>query len=233
MDDITPQQTESGAPSVAELLERRARVQAWLTRLDELGSDAESRIVERVRGDYEQRLASVMAQLAHHEDTLRVQREEFRERLQQAVDEQGAVSDALQEARLRNLIGELTDDEWADRRPALETRLADAERVRGDAEGELTRLEELLRQIEGHGAPREEQPAAPAEEPAPTLVAPPEPEESPDSFAVLGEVDLVTTDAGISAEPDTRPPPGIKCPDCGYMNDANAWYCGVCGVDLA
>jgi hypothetical protein len=233
MDDILSQQTESGAPSVAELLERRARVQAWLTRLDELGPDAEPRIVERVRGDYEQRLASVMAQLAHHEDTLRVQREEFRERLQQATNEQDAISDALQEAQLRNLIGELTDEEWADRRPALEARLGDAKRVRGDAEAELTRLEELLRQIESHGANEVEQPAAPPEESAPAQAQAQAPEEEPDAVAFLGDVDLVTTDASITAEPDTRPPPGLKCPDCGYMNDANAWYCGVCGVDLA
>ena len=34
------------------------------------------------------------------------------------------------------------------------------------------------------------------------------------------------------AEPDTRPRPGIRCPECGYTNDTSAWYCGVCGVDL-
>jgi hypothetical protein len=34
------------------------------------------------------------------------------------------------------------------------------------------------------------------------------------------------------AELDTRPKPGVKCPDCGYTNDPQAWYCGVCGADL-
>jgi hypothetical protein len=34
------------------------------------------------------------------------------------------------------------------------------------------------------------------------------------------------------AELDTRPQPGVKCPDCGYTNDPQAWYCGVCGADL-
>jgi hypothetical protein len=33
-------------------------------------------------------------------------------------------------------------------------------------------------------------------------------------------------------EGDSRPKPGVKCPDCGYTNDPQAWYCGVCGADL-
>lgn len=39
------------------------------------------------------------------------------------------------------------------------------------------------------------------------------------------------SDAGETEE--TRPRPGAKCPECGYTNDSTAWYCGVCGVDLA
>jgi hypothetical protein len=35
------------------------------------------------------------------------------------------------------------------------------------------------------------------------------------------------------SELEKRPKPGVKCPDCGYTNDASAWYCGVCGVDLS
>ena len=31
-------------------------------------------------------------------------------------------------------------------------------------------------------------------------------------------------------EPDARPKTGVRCKECGYTNDAGAWYCGVCGV---
>lgn len=44
---------------------------------------------------------------------------------------------------------------------------------------------------------------------------------------------LEELDRAIEASADTRPRPGAKCPDCGYTNDFDAWYCGVCGVDLA
>jgi hypothetical protein len=56
----------------------------------------------------------------------------------------------------------------------------------------------------------------------------------------LEELDRALNDESASdpaytlteAELDTRPKPGVKCPDCGYTNDPQAWYCGVCGADL-
>lgn len=33
-------------------------------------------------------------------------------------------------------------------------------------------------------------------------------------------------------DPETIPKPGIKCGNCGYTNDAAAWFCGVCGSDI-
>ncbi len=39
------------------------------------------------------------------------------------------------------------------------------------------------------------------------------------------------TDDDVPTEA-TEPVPGIKCPSCGYTNEATAWYCEVCGVDL-
>ena len=32
--------------------------------------------------------------------------------------------------------------------------------------------------------------------------------------------------------PEKKPPPGLKCPECGYTNDLSAWFCGVCGADV-
>lgn len=60
-----------------------------------------------------------------------------------------------------------------------------------------------------------------------------------DDYAFLEELDraiaATAPTAGSEEEPteDTRPQPGLKCPDCGYSNDPAAWYCGVCGVDLS
>ncbi len=50
--------------------------------------------------------------------------------------------------------------------------------------------------------------------------------------ALNGEADGDAAFTLTEAELDTRPKPGVKCPDCGYTNDPQAWYCGVCGADL-
>lgn len=70
------------------------------------------------------------------------------------------------------------------------------------------------------------------------------PERDPEDYTFLEELDraiAATAPKGSSngahkddeASPETRPQPGLKCPACGYSNDASDWYCGVCGVDLA
>ena len=65
----------------------------------------------------------------------------------------------------------------------------------------------------------------------------PDPASPDDDYAFLEDLDraiAATAPTGEASEPetDTRPQPGLKCPDCGYSNDPAAWYCGVCGVDL-
>jgi hypothetical protein len=71
-----------------------------------------------------------------------------------------------------------------------------------------------------------------------------QPSSQPDEFeflkqldrAISGHDDAPDTSPTANSEEDTeqfRPTPGTKCPECGYTNDPEAWYCGVCGVDLA
>ena len=69
----------------------------------------------------------------------------------------------------------------------------------------------------------------------------PRAETGPPPADFLAELDRAlnddsTDEAGYTlteAELDTRPKAGVKCPDCGYTNDPQAWYCGVCGADLS
>jgi hypothetical protein len=49
--------------ALAGLLEERARYEAWLNRLDEHRGSTPGHVLERVRGDYEERLNGVIAQL--------------------------------------------------------------------------------------------------------------------------------------------------------------------------
>lgn len=60
--------------------------------------------------------------------------------------------------------------------------------------------------------------------------------ELPDDVTLVPETMSAAPDPTANAEdefdPETVPKPGIKCGNCGYTNDATAWFCGVCGADI-
>lgn len=336
---MTPSHHQTtGAGSASDLLAQRTQLQEWLRRLDGV-DDIPLQVARRVRADYEQRLAAVVAELSAHRDSLSADRERLDETLLAAAERHDAASDALEEARLRHRIGELSEEDWETRRPQLESEVESASSERETTEREIAALEELLGQLtidtrsteatppaavtteevpagegEAEGAwfdapaleadeeaeewvpelhlldSPDEGPAerGPSEERAPeggetgetdraaeetsaadqepldisayrpdpdaeapddlveittfaaaaeALADDAEPAQDDDDYAFLQELDraiAATAPTGEKAEEesDTRPQPGLKCPDCGYSNDPAAWYCGVCGVDL-
>jgi hypothetical protein len=359
----------SSTNPVQELLEQRSQIQQWLTNLDSVGSEANSRVVERVRADYSDRLDAVIDELAEHLETIRADRDERHQQLEEASQRLQSVSEELEEARLRHMIGEISEEAWRDRQPELGDAVTEAEADREDARAEVARLDELLRQIEedqdaspatgstaagesGSDDQDQENRAAKADkwdapaggyddvgasaggpdsdaesgaagtntaasgaigemEDSDALVylsaeseleksmfdldavgavdTPPadaaadvsfgdledgsdadlgiyrgpldplaflselpgtdettveQPSSQPEEFEFLKQLDRAISepddaaDSGpaVNTEEDTeqfRPTPGTKCPECGYTNDPEAWYCGVCGVDLA
>lgn len=231
---------------VSDLLERRAVVAGWLERLEEAPT-SNRRAAERVRTDYRQRLDAVMEELSGHRDALREQRRRLSDSLDQAEAAHQEARDALDEGELRHSIGELAEAEWADRRMRLEESVAAAAAALREAREEAARLDEVLDSLEEGIDPipsAESDSRLPAPLPSPAGSQPDagtaptaqpfgaEPEtgaqSEPDGSAFLEELDRA-----IEGSSDTRPRPGAKCPDCGYTNDFDAWYCGVCGVDLA
>lgn len=61
-------------------------------------------------------------------------------------------------------------------------------------------------------------------------------EEVPDDVTLVPETmpssSAPDSGGGEEFDPETVPKPGIKCSNCGYTNDATAWFCGVCGADI-
>jgi hypothetical protein len=145
---MTPTENQAaGAESATELLARRAQLQEWLGRLGEIGSDIPSQVARRVRADYEQRLAAVVAELSAHSEALAADRERLDEQLLASAERHDAATDALEETRLRHLIGELSSEDWESRRPGLESEVEAAAAERAGTEREIAALEELLAQI--------------------------------------------------------------------------------------
>ncbi len=156
------QGARSSAPTVDELLEQRSRILGWLARLDEVEDAEDRRVVERVRADYQQRLRGVVEELAVHLEVLRGELDGARGRSGAAEERHSEAADALREARLRHRIGEIADEEWESRRSALEAEVSSSAAEREEAAAEVSRLAEVLAQIEeGVQDPREAPPPAP------------------------------------------------------------------------
>jgi hypothetical protein len=234
-----------GSPvSLAELLDRRARLLGWLANLDQ-APHSNPRAVERIRRDYTERLEATLKELAGCLETLRDQKGRLAAALEEAEEAHRQARDELDEAELRHEIGELQPSEWEARRAALvravDTAAATREAVRRDA----AELEDVLADLQKglDVAPTERRP--PAVPPVGSGAAPPvgivgewveagREDSSPPAPAPDGD-DGSAHEFGVAEEEDlaaTRPGPGVKCVDCGYTNDFDARYCGVCGVDL-
>ncbi|CAN5466849.1 hypothetical protein BH24GEM3_BH24GEM3_06710 [soil metagenome] len=156
-----------------KLIEQRALLKGWLARLEECSTDVPDHITARVRGDYEERLRSIAEQLGPHSEGIRSELDEMQGLLGVAEEAHTAAADALGEAQLRQRIGEIATEEWAQREPelrsALDAAAAETQRVRRECE----RLGELLAEIEGEqetegtvGEEAEEATSEPSHEPA-------------------------------------------------------------------
>lgn len=232
--------------TVTELLERRVRLAEWLARLDEVPS-TNPRAADRVRADYRQRLETVMSELSEHREALRDKRRRLASSLASAEEAEQSARDALDEAELRFRIGEIESEEWEEKRSSLEQEAESARGAVREAREEAARLDEVLDSLEG-GIDTVPSPGAATpggrELPAADGLAPEDATaDAPDQASDLQSSDeggaadedgfLQELDRAIEASADTRPRAGAKCPECGYTNDFDAWYCGVCGVDLA
>jgi len=236
---------------VAELLERRATVQRWLERLQEQRGTVSDKILERVRQDYENRLRETLEALSGHRDSISSQLERATTRLVEAEEQHTQAQEALEEGRLRNVIGEIGQEAWEAERSELEAAVGAAREAESSAREETARLRDLLDQLDEKAPPREpslaetdtvaEPPPAP-EAPLPSLETPAPAEPYGQSTATFSAVPAEDSDPVeemprimLSDDPppeETAPKPGLKCPECGYTNDLSAWFCGVCGADI-
>jgi hypothetical protein len=176
--------------SIEELLEQRTQYEEWLAKLDSSGDKVPPAVRQRVRGDYEARLQSVMEQLRGRGAAVAEELERHHASQAELDRERRAAEEVLAEAEVRHTVGEYTADEW--RRLNEESR-REIEQLRAKLRGigaEITRLTEVQALI---SAPRAG--AAPAPAPAPTTAPRPARPE------VVEQAPMVTHLADPMAEP--------------------------------
>src|SRR5918992_5010145 len=134
--------TETEA-TIEELLEQRTQYEEWLARLDASGDKAPPAVRQRVRGDYEARLQSVMEQLRGRGAAISEELEQHHASQAELDRERRAAEEALAEAEVRHSVGEYTQDEW---RQVSEDSRRQIEQLRSRLRSigaEITRLTEI------------------------------------------------------------------------------------------
>ncbi|HYW08123.1 MAG TPA: hypothetical protein VE913_14265, partial [Longimicrobium sp.] len=157
---MTDQNTAGASSTVHDLIRQREQLREWLGKLDVVGTGAPSRVAERVRADYQDRLRRVTEDLGLHREEIDRTLDALRGELSSAEERRNQAGETLEEARLRGMIGELSADEWEAQRGPLEAEVAAADGVVASARGEVERLSALATEISAEPAPTVAQPAA-------------------------------------------------------------------------
>jgi hypothetical protein len=180
--------------TIEALLEQRAQYEEWLAKLDNSGDKAPPAVRERIRGDYQSRLQSVMEQLRGRGSVISEELERHHASQAELDRQRRAAEEALAEAEVRHSVGEFTEDEW--RRVSDQSR-REIEQLRAQLRSvgaEITRLTQVQSLV---AAPRT---SAAAPTPPPAVPRPaPKPE-------VIEQAPFVTHVADPMADPAAPPP---------------------------
>jgi hypothetical protein len=158
--------TQDSEATIEELLEQRKQYEEWLAKLDSSGDKAPPAVRQRVRGDYEARLQSVIEQLRGRGASISEELERYHASQAELDRERRAAEEALAEAEVRHSVGEYTEDEW--RRLSEESR-REIEQLRNKLRAvgaEITRLTQVQGVITSPGSGAPSGRPAPAARPA-------------------------------------------------------------------
>lgn len=189
-------------PEVRELIEESQKIQGWVERLAEHADEARPEVYRRVLSDYQGRLEKITDKLLKHRTDLVSSLEEHEARVTALDQDRDAHAAELEEARLRHVVGEYSDDEWEERRGGIEDAIAGIDE-RLDVEREaVTELSAIIASIGEGGTPAVEEraPAGRVETPESAAAAKPPPAEAGDEDAGEAADEKVASTASAKAD---------------------------------
>lgn len=130
--------------TLESLLEERDRYAGWLARLAARGDAAPSHVVDRVRADYEARLATVRERIAARAGELESEVAAARDRLERAQAAEQKAHDERAEAEVRHAVGEYSTERWEVIARESDAALASLGADHAAARAEVERLESAL-----------------------------------------------------------------------------------------
>jgi hypothetical protein len=138
--------------AIRELLEKRGTFQAWLNRLDELGSEFRPEVADKVRSDYASRLGEVEAELEGHRAELEAALADRTAAVEKVDAEHDARSAELEETQLRHVVGEFDDAEWERRRSEHQVQIDELEAELTAQRSAVDSLQTVLSELTGQAA---------------------------------------------------------------------------------
>ncbi len=213
--------------TIEELLEQRTQYEEWLAKLDSSGDKAPPAVRQRIRGDYEARLQSVMEQLRGRGASIGEELERHHASQAELDRERRAAEEALAEAEVRHSVGEYTQDEW--RRLSEESR-QEIEQFKTKLRGvgaEIARLTQVQALI---NSPRSGAAPVAAQAPAAATAAPPP---RPVRAEVIEQAPLVThvdpmaepasvQSPNLARSPEPEPAPAAPPDELAFLKSVGA-----------
>ncbi len=141
---MTKQTPNSPLDVVTALMQERVKFESWLAALDARRESTPQNVYDRVRADYETRLAGVIRELKEHAAALEEQAEKYTTRLAELAEKEQERRDARAEAELRAHVGELSEADWNATAGEADEALAAIAAEQAVVGADLNRVHELL-----------------------------------------------------------------------------------------
>jgi hypothetical protein len=191
--------TTDSEVTIEALLEQRSQYEEWILRLDTSGDKASPAVRQRVRGDYEARLDSVMEQLRGRSAAIAEELERQHASQAELDRERRSAEEALAEAEVRHTVGEYTEEEWKRHSEQSKKGIEQLRSRLRSIGSEITRLTAIQALIAGPRAT-----PAPPPPPAPRAARPEVLEQAP---MVTHVADEPEESAPAAAKPRGQPEP--------------------------
>ncbi|MEO8295215.1 MAG: Ran-binding zinc finger domain-containing protein [Gemmatimonadota bacterium] len=207
---------------IDRLLQERQQFAVWIARLDTTKDSVPESVRTRVRADYQARLDAVIDQLRTHGQGLAQQLERLRDSRGELLTREAQAGEIMAEAEVRHAVGEYEDAKWEQIRGEAQRNLSAVQEDLGRINGEIGKLEEVQGMIAAPAMvepPAPPPPAAAIAPPAsmPSAVAPDEP------FAELSAALQDAVSSRPADQADAAPAPSERsAPPEPHAGDARA-----------
>src|SRR5205809_3328327 len=146
-------------------LEARRQYEAWVERMNEEADATPGHVRERVRPDYEARLAAVTEELKAHAESARQAIEEKRYLRGELQKKEARAAEKLTETELRHAVGEYEESQWEQVHKEVLAELVSVREDLQSVEADIHKLQELDALVSQRPAPP---PKNASPEPAPS-----------------------------------------------------------------